>query len=250
MLKTVVRLHSLPSPLAAAALCASGELQEGALDLWALRLGDVDATQLDLSLLDAEERRRAAELGRPIDRLSYVAAHVLLRQLLGGHLGVAPQEVAYFRQQCPCCGGPHGRPELTRPRSRLHFSLSRSGGIVLIGIASAPVGVDVEALPDLETITEVSVLLHAAERTEILSAAPSKRAAAFARVWTRKEAYLKGVGIGVTHDLAADYLGTEERATAPLGWTVISLEAAAGYAAAAAVAGPLSLNHPREELRP
>lgn len=226
------------------------ELQKGALYAWVLHLADVDATQLDLSLLDAEERSRAAGLGPPNDRLSYVAAHVLLRQLLSRDLGVAPQEVTYHRQPCPCCGAPHGRPELERPPRPLHFSLARSGRIVLIGVASVPVGVDVEALPERETITDVSALLHDAERREILSAEPSKRPAVFARLWTRKEAYLKGIGIGVTHDLAADYLGAEERAAGPPGWTVINLPVAAGYAAAAAVVGQLGVTRPDETMRP
>jgi 4'-phosphopantetheinyl transferase len=105
----------------------------------------------------------------------------------------------------------------------------------MIGIAAAPVGVDIEALPTGATVTEVSELLHPDERTEIFSASPAARAEAFARVWTRKEAYLKGVGTGVAHDLAAEYLGTEARAAGPPGWTVANVPVDAGYHAAVAV---------------
>lgn len=179
----------MTSPLASAALCAVGESKEGALGLWVLRVADVDATQLDLSLLDADERCRAASLARQSDRFSYVAAHVLLRELLSGQLGVAPRDIAYRRQPCPTCGAPHGRPELDRPLRPLHFSLSRSGNMVLIAIASVRIGGDIEALPARETVTEVSALMHAAERRDIFSAAPSNRAGVFASLWTRKEAY-------------------------------------------------------------
>jgi 4'-phosphopantetheinyl transferase len=234
VLNAVVALHAESSPAAAALRAASGELQAEALDLWVLRVADVDRTQLDLSLLDAAERRRAGRL-EPEDRLTYVAAHILLRQLLGGRLGVAPREVAYIREPCPWCGAPCGRPALDRPTRSLHFSLSRSGGVVMIGIASAPVGVDVEALPRGTTVDEVTELLHPAERAEILSTAPATRAEVFTRVWTRKEAYLKGVGVGVIHGLGADYPGIEERTAVPVGWTVVNVPVAAGYDAAVAV---------------
>jgi len=203
-----------------------------------MRVAEVDPTQL-ASLLDREERLRAARLARPSDRLSYLAAHTLLRLLLGARLGVPPQDVAYLREPCPRCGAPHGRPALDCDR-RLHFSLSRSAGLVLIGIAPAPVGVDVEVLPPPETIADVSALLHAAERKEVLSAAPTRRAHVFATIWTRKEAYLKGIGVGIAADLATDYLGVDGQANTPKGWSVINVPVAAGYAAAAAIMQPES----------
>jgi 4'-phosphopantetheinyl transferase len=226
--------------IATTAICASDDLREGTLDLRLLRVDDVAASQLDESLLDAGELRRADALARPHDRARYVATHVALRQLVGGYLGLEPGAVSFSREPCPHCGEPHGRPVVDGPSRALHFSLSYSGGLALIGIAPAPVGVDVERLAPRETIDEVSPLLHPAERAEIASAPRPDRPSVFTRIWTRKEAYLKGVGIGVTHDLAADYLGSGEGTPGPIGWTVISVPIAAGYAGAAAVRGPLS----------
>jgi len=220
-ISSVGRGHSVPSP-----------------ELWVLRLTDVDATQLDLSLLDGEERQRAAHLARPVDRVSYMAAHTVLRRLLGGHLGLPPREVTYRREPCPRCGAPHGRPAVNVPDQPLHFSLSRSGGMVLIGIASVPIGVDIEMLAQPEIVNSVGALLHAAERKEIFLAAPSKRSQVFTRIWTRKEAYLKGIGMGITDDLAAEDLGGEEPTNAPQGWTVVKLPVATGYAAAVAIGRP------------
>jgi len=216
---------------------ARAEFQSTFLDLWVLRVAVEDVTQFDLSMLDDDERRRAAALAVPDDRRRYVASHLVVRYLLGSYLGIPPSSVAYFREPCACCGAPHGRPALDKPTRPLHFSVSRSGGLALIGIATARVGVDVEAISQRDTVAEVSPLLHPAERTEIFSAMPSKRAAAFTRIWTRKEAYLKGMGLGVTHDLMADYLGTEQHAVAPMGWTVVAAPVPAGYAGAAAVQG-------------
>jgi 4'-phosphopantetheinyl transferase len=223
------------SPLTAASRAWPLAGGAGDVELWVLQLEDIDAEQLDPSVLDAEEHARAESLAQVEDRAGYVAAHVLLRELLSGRLGLAPSEVSYAREPCPSCGRPHGRPILSAPRDAFQFSISRSAGTVLIGLSPTRIGVDVEALPGSDTASEVAALLHPAEREEIEAAPPARRPETFARLWARKEAYLKGVGIGVAGDLTADYLGTQQRAPGPLGWTVLDVPVGAGYAGAAAV---------------
>jgi 4'-phosphopantetheinyl transferase len=95
----------------------------------------------------------------------------------------------------------------------------------------------VTALPAPAAAVEAAELLHPEERAEIRSAAPAARAEAFARVWTRKEAYLKALGTGVGHGLERDYLGAEGRAPAPQGFTIASVPVTAGYRAAVALDG-------------
>ncbi len=236
-------------PAHAAVPCATERAERAGLRLWTLRAGDVDPNRLELSLLDAEERRRAAALRRPGDRHAYLAAHVLLRQLLGERLGVAPAEVAFQRRPCASCGAPHGRPELSSPAPPLHFSISYSRGIALIGLASVPVGVDVELLPEPATVDEVSALLHPAERAEIASAPTSERLAIFARVWTRKEAYLKGIGLGLTADLAADYLGSGERPPSPRGWSILDVRTVRSPGRPTAAAALMDSNDPAAASR-
>jgi 4'-phosphopantetheinyl transferase len=241
LLSEVALVRSLPSPPAVTTTVVSRELGAGTMDLWVLPLADLDATRLDVSVLDSEERRRVATLERVDQHWRYVATHLRLRQLLGSYLGLAPAAVSFWRQPCPCCAAAHGRPAVHSHARPLYFSLSRSRDLALIAIAPAPVGVDVEALPQPQTVSEVSALLHPAEQAEIASASVSQRAGAFACVWTRKEAYLKAIGVGVTHELAADYLGTEGRVAGPPGWTLIAAPVAAGYRGAVAVQGDLSL---------
>ncbi len=211
---------------------------QGALEVWTLRVADIDATQLDAAVLDAHERDRAAAMARSADRLGYIAAHVVLRELLGGRLGVSPVEIAFGREPCSSCGGPNGRPVLDGAAGSLHFSMSRTGGVVLIAIASVRVGVDLEVFPCERIVSGVSALLHADERNEIFSAPRSQRTEVFARLWTRKEAFLKGIGTGIAHDLDTHYVGTLPNRARPRGWTVLDLPVAAGYAAAVAIEWP------------
>jgi 4'-phosphopantetheinyl transferase len=215
-------------------LAASSKLDsdQAELELHLLRVADVELAALDTSALDAEERTRAAAFAAASDRNGFVAAHLLLRGLLGARLASAPNELRFIREPCPLCGEAHGRPALLGAPAE--FSLSRASGLVLIAIAPGPVGVDIEAHAQPETASEVARLLHPAERAEIAAAPPSQRAALFTRIWTRKEAYLKALGSGITDDLAADYLGLAQPSALPPGWNVLEVPVGPGFAAAVA----------------
>ncbi|MFI8960828.1 4'-phosphopantetheinyl transferase family protein [Streptomyces sp. NPDC053493] len=195
------------------------------------------AAGLDTGPLDARERERAAAFVRPVDRALYTAAHLALRTVLGGLLGERPGDLVFTREPCPCCGAPHGRPALaargtaaTAPPP-LHFSLSHTRGRVLIATAPVPVGADVELRPGPEAVRDLLSVLHPGERAEVEAVAhPVRRAAAFGRIWARKEAYLKGLGTGLGRATTLDDLSGE-----PAGWTVDDLDAGPDHHAAVAL---------------
>lgn len=184
-------------------------------------------------VLGPSELARAAEFRRPSDRATYLCAHVGLRRVLGNHLGIAPKTVPMARAPCPRCGEPHGRPVL--PDGHLHFSLSHCEGLSLIAVAADPVGVDVEAVPSVQTLVEAAEVVHPGESAELAALAPALRPAAFARVWTRKEAYLKGLGIGLGADPSTEYVGAGERPAAPSGWLLADIAVPHGHWGAVAV---------------
>jgi len=217
------------------------------LDVWVLSVPEVRLDRVDLSVLDEQERQRAARFVRDGDRHSYLSAHLALRHLLGRQLAVPPRELAFAREPCPLCDEPHGRPRVAGADPAVHFSLSHSGELVLLGIAGTPVGVDVEEVPEEQVVLDLSSRLHPAEQAEIAAAGQPRLA--FARVWTRKEAYLKGIGTGLPGGLAADYLGGTGLAPLPAGWSVLDVPVPAGYAAAAAVLGA-ALDTRVQELAP
>lgn len=203
--------------------------------LWivdAVRHGD-GAERLAPAILDTGEQRRAERFVRPADRRCYVAAHVALRILLGDRMGVDPRDVRIVRESCPSCGGPHGRPATG---GGVHFSLSHSRDVSLLAFAAVPLGVDVQAVPDGEATAEIRAMLHPVEARELAALPAADRPAAFARTWTRKEAYLKGEGIGLARDLSLDHVGTGPvPRPGPAGWSLTDVQVPAGYAAAVAV---------------
>ncbi|WP_371615934.1 4'-phosphopantetheinyl transferase superfamily protein [Streptomyces sp. NBC_00454] len=193
-----------------------------------------------LPVLDAAERDRAEQLLKADARHQYVASHLGLRVLLGAYLGLAPAEVAFIREECPCCGGPHGRPAVAADArhdggSAPHFSLSHSDGLAYLAFARVPVGVDVEAVPGAAVVAAVLDNLHPAETAELTALAEPDRPQALARVWSRKEACLKATGTGVALGLAEPYVGSAATPAPIPGWTLADLPAPPGFAAALAL---------------
>ncbi|MFB8249187.1 4'-phosphopantetheinyl transferase family protein [Streptomyces sp. NPDC055952] len=186
--------------------------------------------------LDRQELARAAEFVQSADRDSYVCAHVALRRLLGLYLDVAPGEVVIERAPCLHCDEPHGRPVL--PGGILHFSLSHCTGLSLLAFATAPVGVDVEELVAPATILETADVLHPREAAELSRLPAAERPTAFTRVWTRKEAYLKGLGVGLSADPSADYVGSGPEPAAVPGWSLADVTVPEGHCAAVALRTP------------
>ncbi|MER6100562.1 4'-phosphopantetheinyl transferase superfamily protein [Streptomyces sp. NPDC001728] len=240
-----------PSPLAAAPALAPASLAAvyvapppasspvaGTPQVWLVDTAAhrVTAARYAPSLLDRQELARAAEFLREADRDAYLCAHVGLRRLLGAYLGLAPRAVTVSRAPCPGCGEPHGRPVL--PGDALHFSLSHCEGLSLLAFATSPVGVDVEAVPPPATVAETADVLHPREAAELAALPEAERALAFTRVWTRKEAYLKGLGVGLSEDPAADYVGSGPVPAAPPGWSLTDVVVPSGHCAAVALSLP------------
>ncbi|MFI8362045.1 4'-phosphopantetheinyl transferase family protein [Streptomyces sp. NPDC085612] len=215
-------------PLPAGASAVVWSLDTTATEVGGHRLRDAER------VLDAEERERASRMVRPGLRDRYLASHLGLRILLGGYLGVAPREVGLMREDCPCCGEPHGRPAVVG--GGVHFSLSHSGDLAYLAFSAVPVGVDIEEIPGGQTVSDVLSSLHPAETAELESLAPELRPGALGRLWARKEACLKAAGTGLALGLTEPYVGSLPEPAAVPGWSLTDLPAPAGYAAALAVA--------------
>lgn len=210
----------------------------GRLDVWLVRRPRLEtaAELLDLSELSDAERRRTASFVRPTDGITYASAHVALRRLLGGYLGLPARDVPFVREPCPGCAKPHGRPAVAHPDPPLHFSLAHSHGVAAVAVSRTVIGVDVERLPRDETVEVCAPALHPGEQEELTGLGTEERRAAFGRMWTRKEAFLKALGTGLSRDPGHDYLGADPRRR-PDGWTLLDLPSGPRHNAAVAVLG-------------
>ncbi|MET7648854.1 4'-phosphopantetheinyl transferase superfamily protein [Streptomyces sp. NPDC005426] len=212
------------------------------LSLWLVRPpapGSAAAARLAVRELDTAEVRQSELFVRPADRVQYLSAHIALRRILAAATGYPPERLRLGREAGPSQPRRTRRPVLRDPPLPVHFSLSHSHGLILIGTAATVLGVDVQRTPTVEAVRVCGPALHQAEWRELLALPEGRRPEAFAQVWTRKEAYLKGLGTGLGRRPALDYLGVGTDADAPpgpSGWIVRDIPAGPRHAAAAALA--------------
>jgi len=168
------------------------------VDCWAITLDDLPAADANaVALLSAVERARAERFRFEQHRRMYVRAHAALRLLLGRYLQAPPVSIEIVPDR-------NGRPVLA-DCERLHFNLSHSGAIALVAVSCiAPVGVDIEELRDISDFVHLAHRCFAPDEVEhVLRLAPADRLRAFFVTWTRKEAYVKALGLGLSFPLDA-----------------------------------------------
>jgi len=183
-------------------------------------------------VLSEEERariaRRAREDGR---RLTICWGRA--RGILSGLIECKPADVRLLR-------GPDGRPSLDHGAADLRLSLSHSGEWAFLAVSrGASVGVDVERVRPLQDVRRLSERFLSPSEAGWVLAHADAGSGAFFHVWTRKEALLKGLGLGVPGGLQCVSVvgsGGRDLVVAPpyAGWGVVDLEAPSGYSAAVA----------------
>jgi len=221
------------------------------LEVWRFDLDascpDEDAAHTAWRILDAEERKRASAFVFAHDRRRFIAGRSLLRILLGRHLDLAPDQVRF---QYSSAGKPFLDPVhgASLASGNLAFNLSHSERICYVAmLAGGQVGIDVELARTIDDLAALArTIFSAQELAELASRAPSEQNQAFLRGWTRKEAVVKLLGMGLGIDLQAITvgLGTAEVLIAPimgisgLPLRVCTLPVAPGEYAAVAYTGP------------
>ena len=238
-----------------AELAGPGPLPDGTADVWWARRQDASARHA--GLLDETEQQRWAAYRRDEDRERFLVGCALAKTALAAYTGQRPADVRFDRT-CGECGKPHGKPALAHGQpgagGDLQHSVAHSGDLVVVAVARAPVGVDVEQLDgrahplgrDGDPKALARLVLADAERTALAAVKLSGRARRFLVAWTRKEAVTKATGDGlrasfsdivVAADAGPPRLVSWPYLQAPESVSLHDLEVQAGYVAALAVIG-------------
>ena len=159
--------------------------------MWAFR-NDRGLEAAELALLDSGERTQAARLKAKTDRDAFIKTRASLRSLIGRETGLPPKDIA-FRYSA------WGKPSVDAPgRPAVDFNVSHTKGLSIIALArGASVGVDVEPCrpcPDRIRITTDVFGLEVAQ--QLLAVDSGRQDAAFLRLWTAGEAFVKARGLG------------------------------------------------------
>ena len=231
--------HWEPAP---AGLTLSGD----EVHVWRASLAAAPAElALHHALLADDERARAARFKFEVHRNRFVAGRGIQRRILSRYLGVDPAAIRYRLAE-------HGKPALDGPGADggLQFNVSNSEDGLLVAVSRGrELGVDLEALLPVGDRDAVARRFFSAPENEVYDTiADDQRDAAFFTCWTRKEAYIKAIGEGLTMPLhrfdvtlrpgePARLLCTRGRPDEADRWTLRELDPGPGWLGALAAEG-------------
>jgi len=226
-------------------------LELGEIHLWRVKVPDEGNVPTDwLGFLTAEERDRVARKRIPVDARRTLTSRACLRLLLGMYVGLPPEQIALEAT-------PEGKPILRGQGEpdRIEFNVSHSAEWVMLGFSRGPaLGLDVECHRELEFDNLVTGFFSPIERKAWASLPLTNRCEAFFAAWTRKEAYLKALGVGLAKSLdsfsvtleagsSGNLVWCADHPRAPQTWRFVSNDPAPGYA------GALALDYSSKTLR-
>jgi 4'-phosphopantetheinyl transferase len=219
------------------------EFSEHSVHVWTVYTRAPNSVSMKFeSVLSRDEKDRTARFRYEHLRKSFVVTRGVLRSLLGHYVGHDPASVR-FKYGCK------GKPELASPTG-IEFNVTHSAGFAAFAfIIGCEVGIDVELVRPLVEMQNIADRVFCPEEAaEIMSLQASEREVAFFCCWTRKEAYIKAIGDGLSAPLdnfrvtvrsnePARFIHIANDTNAAQAWTLHDLQLAPKYAGALAYRG-------------
>lgn len=218
-------------------------LGDDEVQIWHYNLG-IDA-ELEAALshhLDHDENERASKFQFAKHRRRFIARRAILRTLLSRYAGCDPKAIRFEQ-------GEHGKPRIVGPDSisSIRFSATHSQDLAGVAITHCcDIGLDFEQiLPDGDQALIASTQFSPEENDALLQLPESERREGFYAIWTGKEAYLKGKGLGITAPLNGftvsvtpevfQLIGSDIDPSDPEHWSLHRLDIEPGFAACLAL---------------
>jgi 4'-phosphopantetheinyl transferase len=226
---------------------ADVELPSDELHVWRAKLDQAEPPVDKLfSILSRDEKERASRFQYDRDKKRFIARRAILRTILSCYSGEDARRLEFEY-------GTYGKPSLKRRtgiKAALRFSSSRSHSLSLFAVTlNQEIGVDTEYIRPVSDRDEI-VDRHftTGERIIYSRLAPHEKQSAFFNGWTRKEAYLKAIGVGLNQPLRTVEVSLEPAKPARLlriegnprqaaAWSLYELSLGAEYAGVVAVKG-------------
>jgi 4'-phosphopantetheinyl transferase len=225
---------------------SSLSLSKQDVHIWQAALDLPSSTVQELrEVLTNDEKARAEQFHFDRDKQRFIAARGMLREILAFYLEVKAGELRFDY-------GRNDKPKLsdTFGNKAICFNLSHSQGIALYGLTQGrAIGVDIEYIRDISEIEQIVEQFFSTKENDLFRTLPENlKKETFFNCWTRKEAFVKAVGDGLSFPLdkfdvslspgePARLMRIEGDSKAPSRWTIHELKPSSGFAAAFAVEG-------------
>lgn len=218
-------------------------LRENDIHVWIAGLSQSSQSVQGLAkILSPDERSRANRFHLKRDRNRFIVARGILRRILGKYLRIPPQHMEFSY-------GDYGKPYLPTDLNSpsIHFNVSHSGLVGVFAFArTREIGVDIEWIRNLNDMDEIADRFFSERESAVFQALPDhKKSEGFFNCWTRKEAFIKALGNGLSYELdkfdvsltpgePARLLSVGGSTNEASRWLMYESEPVAGYATAIA----------------
>ena len=218
-------------------------LKEGEAHIWRADLELEEGFQSSfLKLLSPDEKKRAQKFRFTKDSRNFIAARGILRTILGKYLEINPTEISFQYNE-------FGKPGMAN-NIPFHFNISHSQNIALFAFTNKfDIGVDVEFVnPNIEVKDIATNFFSANEVKKLLLLPEKQQRLGFFNCWTRKEAFIKAVGEGLSFplnqfevslepDKPARLLATDWDPKAVSKWSIYSMSPGADFVGSVVIEG-------------
>jgi 4'-phosphopantetheinyl transferase len=189
-------------------------LREGEVHVWRQSLSlNPTVVASFISVLSDDEQIRAQRFRFDIGRTEFIVSRGTLRLLIEAYQGISARQLQFAYSE-------YGRPSLANTAScaSIEFNISHGGGFALLAFSRFHrIGVDVEKVRrDFEPLDISENYFSLSERAVLRGVPAELRHEAFFRCWTRKEAFIKALGEGLSHPLDAFDVSIAPGSTAAL----------------------------------
>ena len=197
-------------------------------------------------LLSEDEYQRAMRYYRPVDRDRFIVGRGILRKIISAYLALPPGQLQFTYNE-------YGKPAVSDDQNdrALNFNLSHSAELILYAVTiGRVVGIDIEYIREDFATLEIAEHFFSKDEVAVLKSLPTdQRTIGFFNCWSRKEAFIKAKGMGVSYpldrftvSLAPDgppaLLKVDDDNREVARWKMFELKPGVGYAAALIAAEP------------
>lgn len=167
------------------------EINENEIHIWIIDANETSVYGNYEDYLNDNERLRVKNFLTENLKKNHIVSHFATRDILSHYLNIPPIQI-------PIIYSEHHKPYLQENPTQVQFNLSHSHGVSLLGITKTyEIGMDIEKIEIIENQRDIEkMILTQNECNWLSSRSCSRNCESFYRLWTAKEAVLKGIGDG------------------------------------------------------
>lgn len=166
------------------------------IHLWYISINTTVSLSSLFSILSLDEQQKANDFYFNKHKASYILRKSALRLILSQYCMISPNAINFKYNY-------YQKPYLKINPFNLQFNMSHSHEMAILAITKKhPIGVDLECIKPMENVTDIAHQFFSPQEYSKFTLVPTnQKIKTFYTIWTRKEAFIKAIGKGLSYPL-------------------------------------------------